>query len=315
MITTEEFTARVREAMKLPEAELAAALIEDGWKETAPGSWAGGDNNFSDVPPRFALALAKLEDEDGVASLQGLANAIADVMNQIAAEQGRLHKRRWSRWDPFDTAMERLIPPGRVLVEITRDVFARGTEGAALELLTIIATTPAATFLVITRDLTRVRRLLAELDNPLQNLLLGTIVEGQHLLTPAMEAIDDLQVGGRVLLFDPRETIGLGKIRHALPDWIIVRGANHPLHPGWVSTLRAEATFLKIPFTFDGWGSWGEVPPTHAAAKVLTGDGALFPDARHGVPDAAVAVARIGAKRSGNLLDGVAYDERPVLAR
>ncbi len=316
MITTEEFTKRVREVQELTDDEVGSALAKEGWKEILPGLWAGGDNNFRDVPPRFALAFAKFEDEDGVLDLQTVADSIGDMMNQIAAEQGRLYPRRWAKWDPSTPAVERLIPPGRVLVEVQGDVFAHGLQEAIVDLLAAIAATSAAIFLVVSRDVVRVRKVLTELDLP--NLLLGAIVEGQHLLLPAAEALAGLPVGGRVLVFDPREPIDLGPVvaQPLLePDWILVRGANHPVHPGWVANLRDQASKESVPFTFDGWGSWGVVPATHAGAKVLTWSGALFPDARREVPTTAAIVARIGAKRAGNLLDGVAYDERPEIAR
>lgn len=90
--------------------------------------------------------------------------------------------------------------------------------------------------------------------------------------------------------------------------WVICRGGEKPVHPAWVRSIRDQCAAKDVPFAFLGWGDW--VPIDDAPKRPdLIGFSALCvsPD---GLP-----FYRVGAERSGAMLDGREWDERPEIAR
>lgn len=120
-------------------------------------------------------------------------------------------------------------------------------------------------------------------------------------------------------------------------DWVIVAGERgpkaSPTHPDWVRKIASHCKAIGVPFFFDGWGEW--VPDEwvdadgyrhHGAKPVakdprtlvmhLSGMTALTPDNpfdpyKAGHPGWHTVMRRLGARRSGRVLDGRTYDERP----
>jgi protein gp37 len=106
-------------------------------------------------------------------------------------------------------------------------------------------------------------------------------------------------------------------------DWLIVGGESghnaRPMHPDWALSLRDQCAEVNVPYLFKQWGEW---VPHHAVAggdeggdlkrghvRYLQGDG-REPDGHFRKGDA--AVARIGKKAAGRLLDGRTWDEVPA---
>jgi len=106
-------------------------------------------------------------------------------------------------------------------------------------------------------------------------------------------------------------------------DWVIVGGESgpnaRPMHPDWARSLRDQCAEANVPYLFKQWGEWA---PHHAVAggdeggdlkrghvRYLQGDG-REPDGHFRKGDA--AVARIGKKAAGRLLDGRTWDEVPA---
>jgi len=105
-------------------------------------------------------------------------------------------------------------------------------------------------------------------------------------------------------------------------DWVIVGGESgpgaRPMHPDWARSLRNTCQAAGVPFLFKQWGEWaphctiaggdegGDLRRGHV--RYLQGDG-REPDGHFRKGDA--AVARIGKKVAGRLLDGVTHDGFP----
>lgn len=105
-------------------------------------------------------------------------------------------------------------------------------------------------------------------------------------------------------------------------DWVVCGGESgtnaRPMHPEWARSLRDQCAAAGVPFLFKQWGEWA---PHQARAggdeggdlrrgrvRYLQGDG-REPDGHFRRGDA--AVARIGKKAAGRLLDGVLHDGYP----
>lgn len=90
-------------------------------------------------------------------------------------------------------------------------------------------------------------------------------------------------------------------------DWVICGGETgagaRPMHPDWARNLRDQCQRARMPFYFKSWGEYREACPPHdpiwngQSPKLRYEHGAHF--------------IRLGAKRSGRLLDGCEWVECP----
>lgn len=85
-------------------------------------------------------------------------------------------------------------------------------------------------------------------------------------------------------------------------DWVIAGGESgpqaRPMDAEWARSLRDQCVEAKVPFLFKQWGEWA---PGHDAKRpsVVTKPGEIL--------------TRFGKKAAGRRLDGVEWDEFPVL--
>lgn len=109
-------------------------------------------------------------------------------------------------------------------------------------------------------------------------------------------------------------------------DLVTLRGNTAPLHPDWVRSVRDQCAAAGVAFRFDGWGEW--CPREHpyviddAVPRVrltVCGCNGQSDIARHGVRGSYTSahecdtsndswMNKVGAARSGRLLDGVTHD-------
>ena len=90
--------------------------------------------------------------------------------------------------------------------------------------------------------------------------------------------------------------------------WLVVEGGSDPVHPQWVRDLRDQCQAAGVPFCFLGWGEL--VPINQNSCDIVLGkdERVLVPqmDRPYYFP-----FYRVGSFRSGRLLDGKVWDERP----
>lgn len=145
---------------------------------------------------------------------------------------------------------------------------------------------------------------------------------GRHLTTPPSTVTQMCgYCGGNSFVM--RKTI----------DWVIVGGESgpgaRPMHPQWVRDIRDDCVKAGVPFFFKQWGEWEEA--THENAErhgyiVLNGrQGLLLPynakryiylnfdgtDYQDNPQPGSTAMARVGKKMAGRILDGRIWDEMP----
>ena len=95
------------------------------------------------------------------------------------------------------------------------------------------------------------------------------------------------------------------------PDWVIVGGESgphaRPMHPDWVRHLRDDCAAAGVAFFFKQWGEWLPM-----GQKLANGDiSCVDRGERPGLWSPETISARLGKKRTGNLLDGHVHDAQP----
>lgn len=107
-------------------------------------------------------------------------------------------------------------------------------------------------------------------------------------------------------------------------DQVILGGESgpkaRPMHPDWVRGIRDECKSAGVNFFFKQWGEWapadrehgivGSVMPDTGEKFTWIGyDGQTKNPSWHGLKDPIMAIARIGKKAAGRVLDGRTHDE------
>lgn len=105
-------------------------------------------------------------------------------------------------------------------------------------------------------------------------------------------------------------------------DWVICGGESghkaRPMHPDWVRSIRDQCKEAETPFFFKQWGEWipamlipeewghpADVKGKHSWVNKLDGK-----DTGEGEGEMTI---KVGKHKSGNLLDGVKYEEYPKI--
>lgn len=108
-------------------------------------------------------------------------------------------------------------------------------------------------------------------------------------------------------------------------DWVVTGGESgpgaRPMHPDWARSLRDQCAAAGVPFFFKQWGDWeiaslenghhGSLMPDTGERYTWLGiDGRTANPSGLGLTDA-YAMARVGKKRAGRLLDGIEHNAYP----
>lgn len=167
---------------------------------------------------------------------------------------------------------------------------------------------------------------------PRKNIWLGVTVENQESADERIPLLLQTPAAVRWLSMEPllgstNIAIWLDQLPAVVDqrprlDWIVVGGESgpnaRPMHPGWARSIRDQCAEAGVPLLFKQWGEWaphqaraggdegGDLRRGHV--RYLAGDG-REPDGHFRKGDA--AVARIGKKTAGRLLDGVLHDGYP----
>lgn len=112
-------------------------------------------------------------------------------------------------------------------------------------------------------------------------------------------------------------------------DWVILGGETghnaRPMHPDWVNKIKDVCLKYKTPFFFKSWGQWHAGSYATSYSAIVFNDGSVIPDK----PDLSMnfsddlninwhkykphVMARTGKKISGDLIDGIRYNQFPKL--
>lgn len=166
---------------------------------------------------------------------------------------------------------------------------------------------------------------------PLSNVWLGTSVENQETADERIPHLLRCPAAVRFLSCEPL----LGSLRMNFTDmgdvddlgWIIVGGESgpgaRPMHPQWARDLRDQCVSAGVPFFFKQWGEWRDGSWGGPPAAVLSNGRYVFPDTYEGRVALSAelrgewdrfhpaAMARVGKKHAGRLLDGREWNEMP----
>lgn len=156
---------------------------------------------------------------------------------------------------------------------------------------------------------------------PLANVWLGVSVEDQAAANERIPLLLKTPAAVRWIsaepLLGPLVLDGSGGHVEALAgwwrhvDWVVAGGESgpnaRPMHPTWARSLRDQCAAASVPMLFKQWGEW--LPRTDAFRQNLLIGGGV---AHHTFGD--VAMARVGKKAAGRLLDGVQHDGYPETA-
>ena len=109
-------------------------------------------------------------------------------------------------------------------------------------------------------------------------------------------------------------------------DWVVCGGESgpgaRPMHPDWARSLRDQCVNAGVPFFFKRWGEWcpatkdygvsGSLMPESGQKFTWIGyDGQVQNPSNIGLKTPIMAIARVGKKAAGRMLDGRTHDAYP----
>jgi protein gp37 len=232
-------------------------------------------------------------------------------------------------WAPF-----KWRKPRKVFVNSMSDLFHdQVPDSFIVQVFSVMARTPQHTYQLLTKRHGRMRSLLnspafeAAVGSlapgvvwPMPNLWLGVSVEDQKRAELRIRALIDTPAAIRWLSCEPllgpidlartdKDTLVDGGI-----DWVVVGGESghgaRAMHPDWARGLRDQCTAAGVPFFFKQWGEWRPGGDPARPSQWFTPDGHTEPG--YGVVSGTVAMARVGKKAAGRVLDGQTWDEFPA---
>jgi protein gp37 len=274
---------------------------------------------------------------------------------QWGAGQPRVRTKDWSdpgRWNRKHAAFFAVHGRRqRVFCASLADLFDNEVPASwRADLLMLIRATPHLDWILLTKRIGNVMRLLREAEDllraedldgwdwlhdwtsgsPPANVWLGATIVNQDEADRDIPKL--LATPARVRFLSMEPLLGpvsldcfpvYGEDEKPLLHWVIVGGESgpgaRPMHPAWARSLRDQCAAAGVPFMFKQWGEWAPHPPTPGFDE----GGALRkglvqylqgdgrePDGHFRRGDA--AVHRIGKKAAGRLLDGRTHDEFPA---
>jgi protein gp37 len=210
----------------------------------------------------------------------------------------------------------------RVFCASMADVFEQRDDlvPSRLRLLELIDQTPHLDWLLLTKRIHLVRRLLPKGYEFPKNVWLGTTVEREkeapkripHLLafkTPAVRF-----VSCEPLLDSLNLSPYLKRGEHGTRiDWVIAGGESgfgaRPMEPAWVLSLKTQCSKAKVPFHFKQWGHWAPIEQVVEFVKKSTVTLNVEQTTEGN------SLAAIGKGKAGRLLAGRFWDQFPMLSR
>ncbi|MBC2668749.1 phage Gp37/Gp68 family protein [Novosphingobium piscinae] len=198
----------------------------------------------------------------------------------------------------------------RVFCASLADVFDNGVDPAwRRDLFDLIAATPNLDWLLVTKRIGNVAKMLAEIgiDHLPPHVWLGITVVNQAEADRDIPKLREAPATIRFLSIEPM--LGAVVLRSewlAELDWVICGGESgpgaRPMHPDWARSLRDQCADAGVPFLFKQVGEWlhedqlGWWPYGDDAIESCRWADGFY---------------RVGKKAAGRLLDGVEHNGYP----
>jgi len=199
------------------------------------------------------------------------------------------------------------------------------------ELFALIAATPKLDWLVLTKRIGNVAKMLEapgmQKDGLPPNVWLGATVVNQEEYDRDIGKL--LRTSARVRFLSIEPMLGPIDMRmggasmpdysehRPLPrlDWVITGGESgpkaRPMNPAWVRSLRDQCEAAGVPFLFKQWGEWAPLDPFATQMRAATARVFIDTD-KNGFQRHGACVDRVGKKEAGRELDGVLHDGYPA---
>lgn len=185
-----------------------------------------------------------------------------------------------------------------------------------LRLFELIAKTPHLDWLLLTKRIHLVKKLLPEGYVFPSNVWLGVTVENQasarkrikYLLEFTSPAVRFLSCEPLLGPLDIREFLRRGTVGTQV-DWVIAGGesghGSRPMEPQWPESLRKQCTAARVPFHFKQWGHWA---PVELAGDAVTRRTVIHIVSHEG---SEITLAAVGKSKAGRSLGGKHWDQFP----
>ncbi len=185
-----------------------------------------------------------------------------------------------------------------------------------MRLLQLIDDTPNLDWLLLTKRIHLVRKLLPKGYELPTNVWLGATVENQEVADKMIRYLLEFESPSvRFLSCEP--LLGPIDLRPFLNrpegspslDWVIAGGESgggaRPMDPAWPLALQKQCEEAGVAFHFKQWGNWAPVSLVPSLVKRST------PIRVFGNGESTVSVANIGKGKAGRTLAGQHWDEFP----
>lgn len=177
---------------------------------------------------------------------------------------------------------------------------------------------------------------------PLPNVMLGFSAEDQKNFDKRWEASMAIAASGWAVWCSAEPLLGPIDARSAFThpyrlSQMVVGGESgpnaRPMHPNWARSLRDQCVAGEVPFFFKQWGEWKPIcemseveyealykpllqgAPANSHRKCKADTTIVWPNGETGFngqhQGAPHSVFKVGKKKAGRLLDGVAWDQYP----
>lgn len=207
----------------------------------------------------------------------------------------------------------------RVFCASMADVFEQRPDLVAprQRLLDLIAATPMLDWLLLTKRIHLVKKLLPKGYELPAHVWIGTTVENDEYARKRLKYLLELE-SPSVRFVSCEPLLGLPNLEKYLRrnergvrvDWVIAGGESghgaRPMDPAWPEALQTQCAEAKVPFHFKQWGHWApasnlEVPHGYPERKVM-----------HFIRGAIkVPVVSVGKNAAGRILKGRTWDQFP----
>jgi protein gp37 len=184
-------------------------------------------------------------------------------------------------------------------------------------LLDLIAATPNLDWLLLTKRIHVVRKLLPKGYDFPANVWLGATVENQEVADKMIKYLLEFETPSvRFLSCEPLlsalnlESYLVPTARGTKIDWVITGGesgaSSRPMNPAWPADIQTQCENASVPFHFKQWGHWA---PIELVRDVMTKSTRI--EAMESDDYATVSLAAIGKGKAGRRLGGKHWDQFP----